>query len=251
MSFKNELSRGFTIIELLVVIGIIGILIGILLPVIEKGREKAVVVKCATNLRQIGEAISLYCNDNHGAYPRTIYEPGAALTKGTNPAAPNPFDTSGPQPNDLTAAPFLLMRTQRIPPVIFNCPYTDVNVFEPDNASNLTGRSNFSDYKKNLGYSFINPYPDDTALSAGYKLTNHSNPGLATAADLNSGEGGKSNSDNHEDRGQNVLYADGHVTWQTTPLCGLNGDNVYVNKNNVVWASPVDASDSVLLPAKK
>ena len=65
------------------------------------------------------------------------------------------------------------------------------------------------------------------------------------------GEGGKANSDNHEDRGQNVLYADGHVDWTQTALCGLNGDNIYANKNNAVWGSPVDAGDSVLLPAKR
>lgn len=88
-------------------------------------------------------------------------------------------------------------------------------------------------------------------MEAGYKLTSHVNPSMAIPADLNSGEGGNANSDNHEDRGQNVLYADGHVTWQTTPLCGLNAENIYANKKDVVWGSPVDAGDSVLLPAKK
>jgi prepilin-type N-terminal cleavage/methylation domain-containing protein/prepilin-type processing-associated H-X9-DG protein len=244
-------AKAFSLIELLVVIGLIGLLIGILLPALEKGREQAVVVKCATNLRQIGQAITLYCNENHGAYPRTIYVSGATLDKGTNPAATDPFSTGGPVPNDTTAAWFLLLRTQKIPPVIFTCPYTDVNVFEPDNATDFASRSNFTDYKKNLGYSFANPYPDDAGVKAEYKLTSHLNPGFAVAADLNSGEGGNANSDNHEDRGQNVLYADGHVTWQTSPLCGLNNDNIYVNKNNTVWASPIDASDSVLLPAKK
>jgi len=243
--------RAFTLIEILVVIGIIAILIGLLVPMIEKGREQAVVVKCATNLRQIGQAITLYANDNHGAYPRTIYDPAAPLTKGTNPAAASPFAPGGPSANDTTAAWFLLVRTQKIPPVIFTCPYTDVNVYEPDNAPDLLSRSNFTDYKKNLGYSFVNPYPDDAASKADYKLTNHTNPGLAIAADLNSGEGGKANSDNHEDRGQNVLYADGHVTWQTSPLCGLNGDNIYTNKNDTIWSSPLDAGDSVLLPTKK
>ena len=57
------------------------------------------------------------------------------------------------------------------------------------------------------------------------------NPAFAVAADLNPGTGDGSNSLTHEDRGQNVLYADGHLTWETTPLCGVNGDNIYANKN--------------------
>lgn len=243
--------RGFSLIELLVVIGIIGVLLGLLLPALERGREQAMVLKCALNLRQIGQAITIYTNENHGDYPRTIYVPGDPPTAGTNPTAPNPFDDTGPQPNDVTAALFLLIRTQHVPPDIFTCPYTDVNIFEPDKAPNLASRSNFSNDKINLGYSYANPYPDSTAATAGYQLTSHLNPNFAVAADLNSGEGGNANSDNHEDRGQNVLYADGHVTWQTTPLCGLNNDSIYLNRNGVIAASPVDANDTVLLPAKR
>ena len=202
-------------------------------------------------LHQIGQAILLYENDNHGAYPRTTYVPGAPLCKGTNASAGDPFGPGGPLANDLTAPWFLLIRTQHLPPVIFNCPYTDVNTFEPDSSVNVLSRSNFTDWTKNLGYSFANPYPDDAAAKNRYQLTNHTNPGFAVAADLNSGEGGKANSDNHEDRGQNVLFADGHATWEPSPLCGLDTDNIYTNKANVVWGPPVDQRDSVLLPAKK
>jgi len=135
--------------------------------------------------------------------------------------------------------------------VLFTCPYRDVNTFEPDSPINVLSRSNFTDYKQNLGYSYANPYPDDAATLAHYKLTAHTNPGLAIMADLNSGEGGKANSDNHEDRGQNVLFADSHATWEHSALCGLEGDNIYTNKSGNVWGSPVDERDAVLLPAKK
>src|SRR2546421_5181509 len=108
MVTRRHCSNGFTLIEILVVIGIISMLIGLLVPVIERGREKAIVAKCASNLRQIGQAISMYCNDNHGAYPRTIYQPDLPPTKGTNPAAPDPFGAGGPLPNDMTAPFFLL-----------------------------------------------------------------------------------------------------------------------------------------------
>ncbi len=252
-TMQPSVSRksGFTIIELLVVIAVIAILMAILVPVLEKARESALATKCLGNLSQIGQAISIYANENHGAYPRTTYVPGAPLTKGTSPSASDPFAAGGPQPNDVTAPLFLLIRTERLPPVLFTCPYTDVNVFEADSSVNIMSRSNFTDWKKNLGYSYANPYPDDAAVRSRYAVTSHMNPGLAVMADLNSGEAGKANSDNHEDRGQNVLFADGHAVWEQSALCGLDGDNIYTTKTGAVWASPVDERDSILLPAKK
>jgi len=69
MLTKNKVKKGFTLIELLVVISIIAMLLSILMPSLQKAKQQAKAVICATNQKSLGTIWALYANDNEEYFP--------------------------------------------------------------------------------------------------------------------------------------------------------------------------------------
>jgi prepilin-type N-terminal cleavage/methylation domain-containing protein len=65
----HKFKTGFTLIELLVVVAIISILVALLMPSLQRAKESGRRAACTDNMRQIGMALQMYCDDNEGTFP--------------------------------------------------------------------------------------------------------------------------------------------------------------------------------------
>lgn len=254
-------QRGFSLVELLVVIGLLILLLSIFVPYFSSLIETNRRTRCQENLRRIGFALSEYAADNRGAFPRVRYDAEKnphGFTAFTGPDAVNPFAAdSAVSPNDVTASLWLLVRGSYVrsnddgdssgagATHVFVCPSRSGGFADPmrDASGNAIAASQRGNFRStdNLGYSYASPFSDasgygmvDFYLDARFAILADRNPGIGRGSDVTAPardaapmEMAQANSRNHDRAGQNVLFADMHVEFSSTPYCGVGDDNIY------------------------
>ena len=176
---------GFTLVELLVVIGIIALLIAILLPTLGRAREQANRTGCLANLRSLGQAMYLYAHVHRDRLPNS------------NPA--NTWDAT------LGGRALCELAASYATPGVFRCP-ADSDPMPTD----ITTTDYLTENSAHLSYEFYSIWwaGKDGPLLARLK-------GQAPLAwDLDGGEPKPSPLQNHGTKGGNVLFSDGHVDWR-------------------------------------
>lgn len=151
-------NAGFTLVELLVVIGIIALLISILLPSLHKARQAALKVQCASNLRQGGLAISQYLQLSKGRLPHrgvwpnsgeSWYTPISRLT--------GRLTENSAQKNHVTGSTMSDAK-QILPQGIWSCPSIGGQEFGGDTPNHYAGNANF--FLGNSSGGFGPPLPN-------------------------------------------------------------------------------------------
>jgi prepilin-type processing-associated H-X9-DG protein len=249
-----ERNARLTLVGLGTVAGLILFVILLAIPALNLVKKIAIKNVCGTNLKGLGTAMTVYANDYDDMYPQL---------PGTGPWSEDlgfPFfldrpDFSNAQSNTLrniSASLYLLVRYADVAPSSFVCPYSEMQPFDGINPTQkkIIELWDFGyDPYAHVSYAYHNPYgkyPPDGTLSAAFAVMADmspwlrdgnfvmpgsesdqqvNRPAIITVTDKTTWKTGTGRY--HDGQGQNVLYADGHTSWETQPNVGVKNDNIY------------------------
>lgn len=250
MKTRNSSSfRGFTLVELLVVIAIIALLLGILLPGLNRARESANRTVCGTNLNGIYKAMLTYSINNSDSFPKVPMSAGATNAVGVQGASARSTTADPAVTNyddSISACLFILVADGSTSTKSWICPSASGVEKDPLTIDGLTtGTATPLKYTrdffaaKNLAYSALNPFstqnskPWSSNAAPDWVLMSDRNDGSApvaiTSDATNTSTAKKlANSQNHSSgEGVEMMFGDGHVSFVNDPFQGPSSDNVF------------------------
>ena len=165
MSRDQRIDRGFTLVELLVVIGIIAILIGLLMPALNRAQQQAKSLQCKSNLAQVGAHLVIYANNYRGwLYP---VGPRSAVTGEVGTLG---YEPTLPDFGRATRWPVFVFDPPVWNPPLLLCP-TD---FEPAEEHSYVLNKHLADKGLKFGTSRVNQLVSSEIVVMGEKVSSES-----------------------------------------------------------------------------
>ena len=202
------------------------------IPAIQHSRSNARVTACQDNLRQLGQSLTRYSEKHDGYFPRIPTEGNMAVA---GAYAPTLLQDRLLNDVRLVVCPGSSLADQpqyRVPSP------AELQKASPDTLRRLR-ESMGGSYGYNLGYMRDGTY---------HATRNQYRPHFALMADAPSVSRSDRQSVNHDSRGQNVLYEDGHVSFESSSVPTPTADNIFANDDGAMSAG-VHINDSVVGPS--